>query len=158
MKPEQKIQTFPTKAEWDTVRTDGIGSGRPVSSMPQQGMMLSLNAEIDVLPVGIEGDQIRITKGGNFKGQFHGWVRDHDILVCTAPSVWKRLTSAAETDDEHHKYEIENAIDLMDWLIEKKVLTSDEHVSLTKMLKSPDWENFYLAVEILNHRRHGIKI
>ena len=58
----------------------------------------------------------------------------------------------------NHHMELDNALDMLDWLLEKKAVTKQEKESLTTMLKSPDWENFYLAIDIIKIRQYGAKI
>ena len=58
----------------------------------------------------------------------------------------------------HHEFEKENAKDLMNWLIEKEVLTLEEKKEIIKMLESPDLESFNLAITLLNVKRDGIRI
>lgn len=49
----------------------------------------------------------------------------------------------------------ENALDLLDWLFTEKRVDENQKNSLTSMLGSTDWENTYLAIQIIKLKHNG---
>lgn len=80
-----------------------------------------------------------------------------DGLTCDSEEVW--IPIGKGNDDSYRYYYIrQNAIDMLEWLFEKKIINLKEKENLTSMIDSPDDENLYLAVEIIKVKKDGINI
>jgi hypothetical protein len=82
--------------------------------------------------------------------------RGRDIILYTGMRGMELINE--ELEKEAHRFVVENLIDATDWLLEKKVVTLNEHENLVNMLKSPDHENFELAKLIIQNYKDEYNI
>ncbi len=75
-------------------------------------------------------------------------------LVCDGIAAtgrkWVVWTDQGGLDMFHLAMQRANAIDMLDWLEEKKNITSDQKSNLLLMINSPDVENFNLALMLID--------
>lgn len=50
----------------------------------------------------------------------------------------------------NHEFEIRNALDKIEWLLEKKIISNTESDTLKDLINSKDHENFYFGLELIN--------
>jgi hypothetical protein len=64
------------------------------------------------------------------------------------------MTSIATGDYLVHTMTVENAVGFVEWMEEKKKLDLEESKNLIEMLRSPDIENFNIALLAIEHIRN----
>lgn len=60
-------------------------------------------------------------------------------------------------EEFEHLLQKRNAVDMLQWMVDEKKITSEKRDNLVAMLNSDDWENFNLAMNIIRIK-NGLSI